>query len=389
MTGDGAVVFSVPDYFPTVGGTCRQVRVQAEALVARGHRVEVVTRRRSPSWAADETVGGVRVHRISESGESAWGDKAAAAALAVWLVRNRRRIRVHQPVMWTDALYGAGLARLLDRTASIWASKGDVTKAVASRGSAVRWAQGSVRRRCVERSYQVVLTPGMAAEVRAAGLEADTTVIPVPVDLGVFRPAGACERDAARADLDLPAGAFTIVYVGRLHPDKGIDRLIEALARLRAHTPDARLVIVGSGRGELGNEPALRGQVAAAGLEGAVTFTGAVLEPVRHLWAADVLALPSLKEGMPNCIVEAMACGLPCVAPPSASGDELITDATGIVPASNDPGELHAALRTLASGPELRRRMSAAAVASVAHCGVERVIDRYEELFARMEAVAR
>jgi glycosyltransferase involved in cell wall biosynthesis len=387
---EGAIVFAVPDFEPAVGGTTRQVGLQARALARRGHPVAVVTRRLRPSWARLEWLGELPVHRVGPVGYGRARDKAAAAALGAWLLRHRDRIAVFQPVMWTDAVFGAAAANLLPRTAVIWAIKGDATIALHPNASLTRGLQSDVRRRVLERCRHVVLTESMAEELASVGLGA-TTVIPVPIDTRAFRPPSADERAAARDRLQIPGDALAIVFAGHLQVRKGVDRLVDAFARLLADgAGDARLVLVGGSRGAPDDvEPQLREQVRRLGIGDRVRFCGVVQNPREQLWASDVFVLPSLREGMPNSILEAMACGLACVAPPSASGPELITPETGIVPASNDPADLLAALRTLALDPERRAAMGRAAIEHMRAYDIEHVTDAYESLYTRIAGPVR
>jgi glycosyltransferase involved in cell wall biosynthesis len=87
---------------------------------------------------------------------------------------------------------------------------------------------------------------------------------------------------------------------------------------------------------------------------------------------------------MPNSLLEAMACGLPCVAPASAGGDELLDPETGIVPSSNEPAELESALARLAGSSLLRARLGLAARARVQRYDVDAVARQYDELFRRI-----
>jgi glycosyltransferase involved in cell wall biosynthesis len=112
-----------------------------------------------------------------------------------------------------------------------------------------------------------------------------------------------------------------------------------------------------------------------------VRFCGVQPDPRPFLRASDVFVLPSLREGMPNALLEAMACGLPCIAPPSAGGDEVIEPETGLVPPSNDPADLLAALRALAGYPGRRAAMGRAAAERAKEFDIERVVDRFEDLY--------
>jgi glycosyltransferase involved in cell wall biosynthesis len=87
---------------------------------------------------------------------------------------------------------------------------------------------------------------------------------------------------------------------------------------------------------------------------------------------------------MPNSLLEAMACGLPCVAPASASGDEVLDAETGIVPPSNEPADLAAALARLAADPALRAELGRVARERVRRYDVEPVADAYDRVFAEL-----
>src|SRR3954471_50626 len=91
------VAFAVPDFDPSVGGTTRQTRLQAEALARRGHRVVVVTRRLRANWPARERISGLDVVRV---GRPPFTERASVASLAGWLARHRRDVDIVQAVMW-------------------------------------------------------------------------------------------------------------------------------------------------------------------------------------------------------------------------------------------------------------------------------------------------
>jgi glycosyltransferase involved in cell wall biosynthesis len=376
------IVYLVPDFEPSVGGTTRQVGLQARAHAARGREVTVVTRRLDADWPRRERLGGLDVHRVGPSGRGRGRELVALLALALWLRRRRRRIGPVVAVQWPDVQLAALLGGVLRRLVTVWAVRGEASAALAEGRSPARRALTRLRLELLRRSRHVVLTPRMATELRATGV-GEAAVIPVPVDLGHFRPPSQAERDAARKSMALEEDAFVVVYVGHLEERKAVDRLVGALALLRPRVPGSRLLLVGGDRARPDDtSAALHRQVDELGLASAVTFCGIQADPRPQLWAADVLVLPSVREGMPNSLLEAMGCGLPCVAPASAGGDEVLDSETGIVPPSNEPADLADALERLAADSAMRVELGRVAGERVGRFGVEPVADAYERVFA-------
>jgi len=191
------------------------------------------------------------------------------------------------------------------------------------------------------------------------------------------------ERMDARLSLGMADDEVAIAYVGHLRALKRIDLLIAAVASLAEQSIPVRLVLAGGSRGaEDDVEGDLHQQVHALGLEERVMFTGVLADPRPVLWAADVFALASEREGLPNSLLEAMACGLACVAPASSAGDAVLHGGVGLVPV--DAEGLHDALRSLALDAELRERLGAGAVERAAQYDVAAVADGYERLYARV-----
>jgi glycosyltransferase involved in cell wall biosynthesis len=376
------LVFAVPDFMPALGGTTTQVGVLSRELASRGHDVRVITRRRDRSWLASEVLGSIRVDRLGPPGRGAPADKVAALALMAWLARRRRDVRIMQTVMWTDAVPAAAAARLLPRTIVGWGALGDATDALRGGSSPLRRAQTRLRRRLFTRCEHVVLTPAMHDELVALGLER-CTILPVPLDLQRFHPPSPAERTDARSSLGLADDEVAIAYVGHLRALKRIDLLVAAVASLAGESIPVRLVLAGGSRGaEDDVEHELHEQVRALALEDRVVFTGIVADPRPVLWAADVFALASEREGLPNSLLEAMACGLACVASASSAGNELLEGGAGLVPV--DTAALHDALRTLALDAALRERLGRRAVERAGEYDVARVADGYERLYARV-----
>ncbi|MCB9947190.1 MAG: glycosyltransferase [Rhodospirillaceae bacterium] len=149
-----------------------------------------------------------------------------------------------------------------------------------------------------------------------------------------------------------------VLGVGRLHPVKDFGLLIDAVARLRSDR-DVRLVILGEGDERAG----LEAQVRARGLAGAVSLPGFVIDALPYMRRAAVLALSSRREGSPNVLVEAMACGTPVVATDCPHGPREILEpgAYGPLVPVGDEGALAQALAGVLDAPPDRARLQARA----------------------------
>jgi glycosyltransferase involved in cell wall biosynthesis len=184
-------------------------------------------------------------------------------------------------------------------------------------------------RQLAGRAHFVALSDELATELRALGAPPGRVhAIPNGFDAGVFRPPTAEERSRARDRVAIAGDRCCFVFVGRLHPVKQLDVVITALASV----PDSDLLVVGDGP----QREALQAHARTAGVGGRVHFAGARDDVVTYLHGADAFVLPSEAEGMSNALVEAMACGLPCLVTESISGtDALVGDGRG-VPVVND-----------------------------------------------------
>src|SRR5207248_2812450 len=171
------------------------------------------------------------------------------------------------------------------------------------------------------------------------------------VDLERFPPAlRARHRDAARADADVPATAYAMLFAGSGFERKGLSTAIRALAHLG--DGGARLLVLG--RGDAAPYRRLAGEL---GVAGRVVWLGARPDIERWYAAADVLVLPTRYEPFGNVHLEALASGLPVVTSAVAGGAEVVDDRCGAVVASDDAAGFAAPLgRSHPSSQHLRDR---------------------------------
>jgi len=361
----------VPDYVPALGGTTTQARLHASELARRGWEVTVVTRR-VPGTASVDQVDGIRVRRIGPAGRGNLAKAVMLVGLWWWLVRRRRQITAVSVLMDADVALCAGAAGLAHASVFTWVTQGDATRFLAG-------AKGRLRRRALRPMAQVVLTEAMAAELGDLGLQA-TAVIAVPVDLERFCVPTEHERAVARARLGLGPEPV-IVSIGHLQPRKGVDRLLEALARLRDRGTVATLLIVGGPveAEDHGYVARLEALVRSHALAAQVRFAGPQTDVRPYLMAADLFCLASHREGMPNVLLEAMASGVPCVAPRGADGDLLA--GAGVVAVSNAPEDLADALGAVLEDPNRREQLCRIAQERVRRShSITQIVDAYERL---------
>lgn len=179
--------------------------------------------------------------------------------------------------------------------------------------------------------------------------------------------------------------AFWFGTVGRLSKVKNHRTLIAAFEKMGRDFPEALLVIVGSGE----EEPALRQQVAAAGLNERVVFLGYRNDIPLILNCLDVFLLPSLREGFGLAMLEAMASRLPVIASRVGGIPEIFDEEDfGIMIDPRNPDELREAMKTLASLPRARLETMGdrARKRALEHFSAERMIAGYEQVY--LEAYA-
>jgi glycosyltransferase involved in cell wall biosynthesis len=140
------------------------------------------------------------------------------------------------------------------------------------------------------------------------------------VDVDVFSPAGAGEKERLRDEFGLPGSATVFVTVASLKPIKRIDLLISAMDDVMHSRPDVRLVVVGDGP----DRGALEDLARQRGLADRVVFTGIRQDVNDLLRMSDGLVLSSRQEAFPTAILEAMACGLPVVATGVGSVGDMV-----------------------------------------------------------------
>jgi D-inositol-3-phosphate glycosyltransferase len=263
--------------------------------------------------------------------------------------------------------------------------KNDATRDAADREPDLRIAEEA---RIVAAADRIVAATAVERGHLATHNPADTSriaVIPCGVDTGLFAPG---DQAAARAALGLDERP-RLLYVGRLAPIKGLDTLLDGMARLRAVDHRAQLCIVGGDADEPldGHEGELRARLSRLGLGDAVMFVGPQPQERLRAWyvAADATVLPSYYESFGMVALEAMACGSPVVASRVGGLQTTVRDrVTGLLVPDHDPVALAEALGRVLDDADLRWRLGREGVRwAVQHrwpCVAEAVCREYAAL---------
>jgi glycosyltransferase involved in cell wall biosynthesis len=164
-----------------------------------------------------------------------------------------------------------------------------------------------------------------------------------------------------------------------LRPEKNLGLLLKAFAALLAERPDLRLLLAGGGP----EREALERQSAQLGIADHVLFHPPVPNVASLLRSIDIFVHPSLSEGFPNAVMEAMASGCCVVASDAGGCAELVThERTGLLFRNNDLGALTSQLRRAMGNHGLRRSLGEAAARHIReHFSLERMVRRMEEIY--------
>ena len=375
-----STALAIQTFRPHVGGAELQLERLVPHLVDRGIRTEILTRA-VRGWPRKEAIAGSVVRRTPVAGESPLASIVYVAVALGHLLRRHSRIDlVHAHGALSPATIALG-GRLLGLPCLV------TVLGTGEHGDLARLARkplGRTRARLLVRSaWFAALSTEAREELLGWGVPAERIfTLPNGVDLDVHRPATTEARRRLRERLGLPAGRFVGAFVGRLHPVKDVDTLLEAAARV----PDLTLVVVGDGpeRGRL------EAKARRLGIETRVSFRGLSPRVADILRASDAFLLSSHGEGMSNALLEAMACGLPCLASRSVGGaGELLGEGRGILLADGDVPAWAAAVQSLVDEPGRRTATGTAAAAFVAGAlSLDAAADRLAKAYAIVAGVA-
>ena len=372
---------------PAHGGTPAVPKALAAAQVGLGHEVSILSREEpGRAEAIRESMAGIpHADRVTIAGVRAGGvvDRFVSRAARSWIAAHADEFDVaHLHSMWSPIPHGA--ARGLEQAR--------IPYILCPHGILDEWAMNQKR---VKKSIHLALasarTMKRAAFIHALSPYERTCIepfgfgVPIAVIGNGVQPAeyesvpDPAEFRAAHPEVgERPY----VIFLGRLHPGKGIDLLTRGFARISADAPRAMLVLVGP---DAGARARIESAAFETGIADRVVFTGPVYgrEKLAALAGAVCYCLPSEHEGFSVAICEALACGTPVVISPECHFDEVGKEGAGVV-VPREPAAIGNALSAMLRDPDRARTMGDAGRAMVFErftwpAVAQRCVDLYEK----------
>jgi glycosyltransferase involved in cell wall biosynthesis len=362
-------------YFPEMSGGGLQARAVVRALSDRV-AFSVLTTSTDPRLPPRSEEEGVPIRRVLVDPRSAASQLKAAFALAVAFVGRAGQFEtVNLHGFSRKGILLVALSRLLRKRFVLTLQTGthDEPDGVRALGGLAYWAY-------THADLYVSVSPGLSRAYRDAGLpEARLREISNAVDTRRFYPASPGQRAELRAELDLPAGVPVVLFVGFFSRDKRPVLLYDAWARTAPANRSVLLFVGATKSTYLEIEPGLadeiRRRASAAGLSDRVRFVESTHTIEKYFRAVDAYVLPSIREGLPIALLEAMSSGLPCIATRLAGSTDVIIDhgVNGLLVEPDDAEGFAEGMRSVfASGHVAARLGSAARDTIVERFSIER-----------------
>jgi glycosyltransferase involved in cell wall biosynthesis len=341
----------------------------AKHLVKKGHEIHVVTSRDEelPNFDKDN---GFYIHRI------AWSKIRNIGMLLFWM-KIFLKIRTIKPDIVHVQCLSMSISALLIRKFL------DIPYIIYGHG----WYFSDIHQLYRKKLFKIALQNAAAVIVLTESMkkqfvqdyEGPIFIIPNGIDLDRFR---GLSRHTARKDLGINEDQKIILYTGRLHNHKGVQFLIAAMSKITHDEPHSKLLIVGEDQGE---KQKIIKMIEELKLEQKIQLLNQV-EPEKVLFfmsAADVFVLPSIREGFPNVLLEAMGSGLPIVCTNVDGLSEIVKDGENgfLVPPENVE-QLAEKIIVLLSDTRLAKQISKNNLEKIKDYEMDNIISQLEKIYS-------
>jgi len=375
-------------FFPEIGGIQDSIAITSRALGQRGHFVDIHAPRygngdyRFVQANRQEPDLGVNVRVFRRPSlpfpSSTRQSRAALPLPSGW---TRLAFRARPDIIHIHSFFGIGLEALLNaavlRTPVIGTNHTTIAGFAGHMPVSVQRASAYVTwfyNRC---DHVTAPSRSVFGELGTGNLKRPLDIISNPIDTDLFTPFRGNNRDAQRARFGLTRP--TITYAGRLAPEKNIEILLRAVAKLRDISVTADLAIAGHGS----HESILRSLAVELRIVDQVKFVGTLPQTdlAQLLQISDAFCIMSTSETQSMVLLQAMACGLPVVAANSRALPEFVGPDNGVLADPHDADRLAAEFARLLAAPQRRQTLGAGARRRAERYGIADVADAWENLY--------
>lgn len=366
------------------GGGLQALRLSME-LHQKDIEITIFTRN-TGAFLKKESIDGIPIYRMPNPGSSKLSAAIFAVCIFGFMLRNRCHIvHIHGAELYT---YVAIIIAKMLRKKSIV----KMTLISSDDPLSIRDRQpfGKLEFRILGLADRInCISQELSESYRRSGLSMDRLKeIPNGVDTQHFCPVSGKEKQKIRQALGLPPNGAIVTFTGKICHRKGIDILIKSWHEVAQEFPSARLLLIGPNNDNL-EDPYVRSlhyQINELNLADKVFYTGRVKNVNQYLQASDVFAFPSRRDSTPSAILEAMACGLPCVAMETAGVSRpLVNEENGLIFESEDSHQLAQHVLRLLKKPAYARQLGEEARKTVlTSFSLGSIAERYLELYREL-----
>lgn len=348
------VLMLVNDFPPIQSGGAEQQAERLAMFIGTQNIFVGVLTRRAASLPMREERNGFTVYRLTQFGPGKVKTLTFTLAAIFSLMRLRNHYDIlHAHLAFSPAIAGTIAGRLLRKQVIV---KFGNSKSFGDIQRSRQTFRGRLRLAILRRWADIIVTLDreMEKEVLDAGFDPKRVVL---MDNGIdsleFQPCS--NKQEAKSALGLNRKTVAI-YTGRFVPQKALPVLLRAMQSAKKSCHSLHLVLLGQGE----EEPILRELSEELCLTDSITFVGMVDDVRPYLDAADIFALPSLAEGISNSMLEAMSCGIACIATRVGGTPDVLNNGDcGLMVPINNIEELADALVRLALNPDERASLGA------------------------------